>query len=248
MTGRRTQETSSREAAASARRDAARARPYRLFARLFQVWLFVLCALAAGGAAAARPLRVLGFGDSLTAGYLLPADAAFPAQLEKRLRADGFDAAVVNAGVSGDTSAGGRERIAFSLQDGADLVILELGANDMLRGLDPKATRDNLEKIIADCRAAGARVLLAGMVASGNFGPDYKKAFDAIYPELAARRGLPLYPFFLEGVSGDKMLSLADGLHPNAQGVARIVNGIAPLVEASLTQIRVERAKAGGGR
>jgi acyl-CoA thioesterase-1 len=198
--------------------------------------------------ARAEPLRILAFGDSLTAGLMLPADAAFPARLEKRLVADGFDVRVVNAGVSGDTTASGLARLDFSLQDGADLVILELGANDMLRGIDPGAVRKNLEQIIARCEAKGARVLLAGMLASGNFGAGYKREFDAIFPDLATRHALPLYPFFLEGVMGDKSLVFPDGQHPNAEGAARIVKGIAPLVEKHLAELRAGRGRAGATR
>jgi len=189
----------------------------------------------------AEPLRVLAFGDSLTAGYLLPADASFPAQLERRLQADGFDVKVVNAGVSGETTGGGLARASFAMGAEPDLVVLELGANDMLRGVDPKLTSANLDKIIARIEAQKAAIVLAGMIAMGNFGPDYAKEFDAVYPELAARHGLPLYPFFLKGVAGDKALVMPDGLHPNADGVARIVAGIAPLVEESLARLKTAR-------
>jgi acyl-CoA thioesterase I len=208
--------------------------------------LFALAALAFFFAASAfaEPLRVVAFGDSLTAGYMLPADAAFPAQLERRLRADGFSVTVVNAGVSGDTTSGGVERIDFALSERADLVILELGANDMLRGVDPKITRANLEKILDEIKAKGAEALVAGMVASKNFGPEQKAWFDAIFPEIAAERGLPLYPFFLEGVAGNPAHQLKDGLHPNAEGVARIVEGIAPLVESTLKGLPTEITKA----
>lgn len=221
------------------------ARPYDASAAIFQAILaaaLTLC-VAFSASAAAEPLRVVAFGDSLTAGLGLQGSSAFPAQLEKRLIEDGFEVKVTNAGVSGETTAGGLARIGYALQDGADLVILELGANDMLRGLDPKAARENLEKIIAASKAKGARVLLAGMVAGVNFGPDYKRAFDAIYPEIAKSHGLRLYPFFLEGVAGEETLVL-DGLHPNSLGVARIVSGVAPLVEESLAELRAERAKA----
>lgn len=220
------------------------ARVYRAFARVFQIAL-AACALTASGSVLAEPLRVIAFGDSLTAGYLLPADASFPAQLEKRLRADGYDVRVVNAGVSGETAADGLARLAFTLGDKADLVIVELGANDMLRGLDTGATRETLDKIVVETKAKSKATLLAGMIASTNFGADYKKRFDAIYPELAARHSVPLYPFFLAGVAGDASLLLADGLHPNAAGVARIVSGVAPLVEKSLVPQRA--AGAGGG-
>jgi acyl-CoA thioesterase I len=214
---------------------------YRAFRAAIQALFALMSTIAflSSGAAAARaePLRLVAFGDSLTAGYLLPAEAAFPAQLERRLRADGFDVKVANAGVSGDTTTGGLARLNFSLGDKADLVILELGANDMLRGVDPKITRGNLERIVAQIEARRAAVLLAGMRASNNYGPDYKAEFDAIFPDLARARGLPLYPFFLEGVAGDRALSMPDGLHPTAEGVARIVEGIAPLVERSLARI-----------
>jgi acyl-CoA thioesterase-1 len=205
--------------------------------------VFALLALGTMSPARAEPLRVLAFGDSLTAGLMLPAAAAFPAQLERRLRADGFDATVINAGVSGDTTAGGLARADFALGEGADLVILELGANDMLRGVDPKLTSANLDKIVTEIEARKVAILLAGMVASGNFGPDYKARFDAVFPDLAARRGLPLYPFFLSGVAGDKALVMPDGLHPNVDGVARIVTGIAPLVEENLARLKLARER-----
>jgi acyl-CoA thioesterase I len=218
-------------------------RSYRALLARIQVILILVLPLCSFPSARAEPLRVLAFGDSLTAGYLLPADAAFPAQLERRLRADGFEATVVNAGVSGDTTAGGLARADFALGEGADLVILELGANDMLRGVDPKLTSANLDKLVAEIEARKTAILLAGMVASGNFGPDYKARFDAVFPDLAARRGLPLYPFFLSGVAGDKALVMPDGLHPNADGVARIVTGIAPLVEENLARLKTARER-----
>jgi len=216
-------------------------RPYRALSARFQVILILALPLCSFVPARAEPLRILAFGDSLTAGFMLPADAAFPAQLERRLRADGFDATVINAGVSGETTAAGLARADFALGEGADLVILELGANDMLRGVDPKITSANLDKIVTEIEARKAAVLLAGMVASGNFGPDYKARFDAVFPDLAARRGLPIYPFFLSGVAGDKALVLPDGLHPNADGAARIAGGIAPLVEQSLARLKNAR-------
>lgn len=216
-------------------------RPYRALSARFQVILILALLLCSFVPARAEPLRILAFGDSLTAGFMLPADAAFPAQLERRLRADGFDATVINAGVSGETTAAGLARADFALGEGADLVILELGANDMLRGDDPKVTSANLDKIVTKIEARKAAVLLAGMVASGNFGPDYKARFDAVFPDLAARRGLPIYPFFLSGVAGDKALVLPDGLHPNADGAARIAGGIAPLVEQSLARLKNAR-------
>lgn len=194
--------------------------------------------------AAAEPLRIIAFGDSLSAGFQLPADASFPAQLEARLKNDGYDARVVNASVSGDTTRGGLARVSYALRDGGDLMILELGANDMLLGFDPATTRGNLEKIIGAAEEKGVAVLLAGMLANANFGEEQKKAFDAIFPDLSARRGLPLYPFFLEGVVGEKGMTLVDGLHPSRAGVARIVAGVAPLVEKRLDSLRSTRQGA----
>jgi acyl-CoA thioesterase I len=195
-----------------------------------------LLLLLLGGAACAQaqPVRILAFGDSLTAGFGIAGQDAFPAQLERRLRADGFDVELINAGVSGDTTAAGLAWLDFSLGQKADLVILELGANDMMRGVPPRTTRQNLERMLDAIKGRGASVLLAGMMASANFGAQYKASFDAIFPELAKERSLPLYPFFLAGVAGDRALTLPDGLHPNAAGVARIVSSVAPLVEESL--------------
>jgi acyl-CoA thioesterase-1 len=216
-------------------------------------WISGLIAAAAAllgalDAARAEPLRIIAFGDSLTAGYQLPADAAFPAALERRLRQDGYEAKVVNAGVSGETTGGGLNRIGYALRGGGDLLILELGANDNLRGLDPQGTRANLEKIIAACDAERVPVLLAGMISIANYGEETKQAFDAIFPTLAAERGLPLYPFFLEGVLGAEGMTLPDGLHPSRAGVERIVSGIAPLVEKSLDAIRAGRGSGGAAR
>ena len=191
-----------------------------------------------------RPLRLVALGDSLTAGYGLPAEAAFPAVLERALKQRGHNVEVANAGVSGDTASGGLQRLEWSMPDGTDGVILELGANDMLRGLDPKVTRQALETIIQRLKARGIPVMLAGMYATRNLGPDYVARFDAIYRDLAGTYGLVLYPFFLEGVAGQKGLNLPDGLHPTAQGVEQIVRGILPSVEAFVAQIR-DSAKAG---
>lgn len=188
-------------------------------------------------ASAAPALKLVVFGDSLTAGYLLPADKAFPAVLQAALRKDGFNVSVVNAGVSGDRASDGLARLDWALADGADAVILELGANDMLEGTDPAVTRKALEKILARLEARHIKVLIAGMRATPSLGKDYTKAFDAIYPELAAKYQAPLYPFFLDGVATHRDLTLADGMHPNGAGVARIVNGILPQVEAMLRAI-----------
>lgn len=197
-----------------------------------------LMAAVPPGEAAARPLRIVALGDSLTAGYGLPAAAAFPAVLERALKARGHAVEIVNAGVSGDTASGGLERLDWSVPDGTDGVILELGANDMLRGTDPAVTRRALEEIVRRLKGRGIPVLLAGMHAVRNLGPDYVARFDAIYPDLAAREGLVLYPFFLDGVAGDDTLSLPDRLHPTAKGIERVVERILPSVEQFLARLR----------
>ena len=180
---------------------------------------------------AGRSLKLVAFGDSLSAGYNLPASAAFPTVLEQALRQKGLAVEIVNAGVSGDTTQGGLERLDWSVPDGTDGVILELGANDALRGVDPALTRKNLEAIIARLIERKIPVLLAGMYAPRNLGEDFAKRFDTIYPELAKQYGLVLYPFFLEGIAGDRALNQADGLHPTADGVKVIVRTILPTVE-----------------
>ncbi|MGB6348002.1 MAG: arylesterase [Methyloceanibacter sp.] len=180
---------------------------------------------------------IVAFGDSLTAGYGLAQDQAFPAQLQQALRARGQEVKVVNAGVSGDTAVAGLARLDWSLPDDASAVIIELGANDALQGLDPQTTKATLETIITQVQARGLPMLLAGMEAPRNMGQDYVEAFNAIYVDLAARYDLLLYPFFLDGVALDNGLTLDDGLHPNAQGVARIVQGILPKVEELLARV-----------
>lgn len=192
-----------------------------------------------------RAIKLIAFGDSLSAGYMLPADAAFPAALEAALRQEGYRVSIVNAGVSGDTASDGRARLDWTLADGADGVILELGANDMLRGIDPSVTRAALDAILAELKARDIKVLIAGMLASPSLGKDYKARFDAIYPDLAGKYDAPLYPFFLDGVAGQRDLKLADGLHPNAAGVEDIVHGILPSVRAFLRQFD---EKTGGDR
>lgn len=184
-----------------------------------------------------RPLRIVAFGDSLTAGYLLPADAAFPVVLEKALKARGHAVQITNAGVSGDTTAGGLARLDWSVPDGTDAVILELGANDALRGLDPRRAEDNLDAMIVRLKGRGIKVLLAGMLAPRNNGPDYVAAFDSMFPRLAARHGLMLYPFFLDGVTGVAGMTLPDGLHPNAAGVAEVVRRFLPVAEQFVKEL-----------
>ena len=186
---------------------------------------------------AAPALKLVALGDSLTAGYLLPADAAFPVVLEKTLRKDGFNVTVVNAGVSGNTAAEGLARLDWAIGDGADAVILEFGANDMLQGIDPAVTRHVLDTILARLQARHVKVLIAGMLASPSLGKDYGRAFDSIYPELAAKYHVPLYPFFLAGVATNKALELSDRMHPNREGVEQIVAGILPQVEALLRSL-----------
>jgi len=185
-----------------------------------------------------KPLKLVAFGDSLTAGYNLPASAAFPTVLEKMLRDKGISVEIANAGVSGDTSQGGLERLDWSVPDGTDGVILELGANDALRGVDPALTETSLDAIVTGLKARGIPVLLAGMYAPRSNGPDYVARFDAIYPKLAEKHGLILYPFFLDGIAGDRVLNQPDMLHPKAEGVRVIAQRILPTVERFLASLR----------
>ncbi len=182
-------------------------------------------------------VTVLVLGDSLTAGYGLENGESFPVQLEKRLQAAGYDVDVVNAGVSGDTTAGGLARIEWTLVDRPEIVIVELGGNDALRGLDPTQVYANLDRILARLKTAGCRVILAGMLAPRNLGYEYSSKFDRVYPDLAKRHNVLFYPFFLEGVATDHKLNQADGVHPNAAGVLRVVAGITPLVTTALDEL-----------
>ncbi|MGA7385235.1 MAG: arylesterase [Methylocella sp.] len=190
------------------------------------------------------PLKIIAFGDSLAAGFGLPNDATFPAVLEKTLRAEGYRVTVVNAGVSGDTASGGQARLDWALGGGADGVILELGANDMLRGVDPEVTKAALDAILGELKTRNIKALIAGMKAASSLGQDYKSRFDAIYPALAKKYDAPLYPFFLEGVAGEPALKLGDGLHPNPAGVERIVKGILPDVRAFVDQLGAKAARS----
>ena len=196
----------------------------------------------APAAAAGKPLKMVVLGDSLSAGLGLSASAAFPARLKESLKINGIEVDVINAGVSGDTSSGGRDRLDWSVPQGTDAVILELGANDALRGTDPKVTRAALTDILARLKARKVAVLLCGMLAPPNYGSDYSARFNAIYPDLAKSFGVPLYPFFLEGVAADARLNQADGLHPTAEGVDVIVKNILPTVEAFLGAISGQRS------
>ena len=193
-------------------------------------------------AAGARPLKLVVLGDSLSAGLGLSAAAAFPEQLQKSLRSNGIAVDIVNAGVSGDTSSGGRDRLDWSVPEGTDGVIVELGANDALRGTDPAITRSALSDIVTRLKARRIAVLLCGMVAPPNLGSDYSARFNAIYPDLAKSSGVPLYPFFLQGVAADASLNQADGMHPTAEGVDVIVRNILPTVEAFLGSIGGQRS------
>ena len=196
--------------------------------------LAVAALLALGLEAQAEPRQIVGFGDSLMAGYGLSPGESFPEKLETALRAKGHDVVIANAGVSGDTTSGGLSRLDWSVPEGTQMVILELGANDMLRGVAPDLAEKNLDAMISRLKARGITVLLAGMRAAPNLGPDYAAAFDAIYPALAARHGVALYPFFLDGVVADRSLLLEDGMHPSAAGVDRMVERFLPFMEQAL--------------
>ena len=205
--------------------------PFSCVATLSAAMLSAALIAGAASPAAAEPVEIVALGDSLTAGYGLAPGEAFPEQLQALLEARGYDVSVANAGVSGDTAADGLARLEWSVPAEADIVIVELGANDALRGIDPALTREALSELLAKLADREQAVLLAGMLAPRNLGDEYAAAFDAIYPELAAEHGAALYPFFLEGVATDPALNQADGIHPTAEGVARIVEAIAPLVE-----------------
>jgi acyl-CoA thioesterase I len=205
--------------------------------RLVQALAFAAVLATASHAAAARTLRLVALGDSLTAGLGLAPGKAFPDRLEAALRAKGWDVKVINAGVSGDTAADGLARYEWAVPPDADALIIELGANDMLRGLKPEATKATLAAILDRARAAHLPTLLAGMRAAPNLGPEYAGQFSAIYPALAKAYDVPLYPFFLDGVAGDPKLNQPDGLHPTADGVEVIVQKILPSVEALMKQV-----------
>lgn len=211
--------------------------------RFVTVFLGLSMAMAAAPAPAAteEPLRIVALGDSLTAGYQLAPEAAFPVQLEAALRARGHAVSVVNAGVSGDTTSGGLARLDWSVGEEADAVIVELGANDALRGLPVATARDNLAAIVSRLRARGLPVLVAGMRAPRNLGPDYTEPFDAMFAEIAEAEGALLYPYFLEGIPVSAETVLPDGMHPTAKGVAIIVEGILPSVEELIARARAAK-------
>jgi acyl-CoA thioesterase-1 len=190
----------------------------------------------------AKPIKMVVLGDSLSAGYGLPGEAAFPGRLQKALDTKGIKVDMINAGVSGDTASGGRDRLDWSVPEGTEAVIVELGANDALRGTDPAVTRAALSDILTRLKGRGVAVLLCGMVAPPNYGSDYAARFNAIYPELAKSFGVQLYPFFLEGVAADTRLNQADGMHPTAEGVDIVVKNILPTVEAFLGKLSGQRS------
>lgn len=202
----------------------------------FGVFALLLGFLLSASPLQAQTLHILAFGDSLTAGFGLEPGQAFPARLEAALKARGHDIVIANAGVSGDTSAAGAERLDWSLVPEIDGVILALGANDALRGIDPAETEKALERILAALKERKLPVLLAGMLAPRNLGPDYGKRFDAIFPRLAEKHGVLFYPFFLDGVAAEPALNQPDGLHPNSKGVDMIVSRILPVTEDLLKQ------------
>jgi acyl-CoA thioesterase-1 len=206
-------------------------------------WLALALAIAAPAAAAQPPVRIVALGDSLTAGYGLPAQATFPAKLERALKAKGLAVEVLNAGVSGDTATGGLARLDWAVPQDTDAVIVELGANDMLRGIDPKLTRKALEEIVRRLTARGIAVLLAGMRAAPNLGAEYGREFEAIYADLARDHDLLLYPFFLDGVAVEAKLNQRDGIHPTAAGIDTIVARMLPKVEELIARARLNRAR-----
>jgi acyl-CoA thioesterase I len=187
-------------------------------------------------------VKIVAFGDSLTAGYGLPDNEGFVPRLQAALAAKGIAAEIQNAGVSGDTASDGLARLNWSVPEATDAVILELGANDMLRGFKPEATRDALDAILRRLAARHIAVLLCGMRGAPNLGTEYVAAFDGIYPDLAAKYAVPLYPFFLDGVAADLGRLQPDGLHPNAAGVEVMVAAILPKVEQLIALVRDRRS------
>jgi len=199
-------------------------------------WIGLALLLAASPAQAAEELVLVAFGDSLTAGLGLDEKHAFPTKLGSALEAQGHKVRIVNAGVSGDTTSAGLARLDWAIPDDADAVIVELGANDALRGQDPEKAFAALDQILAKLKAKDVAILIAGMEAPRNMGPEYVKEFNGIYPRLAKKHGVALYPFFLDGVATDASLNQSDGIHPNAEGVTVIVERILPSVQTLLKQ------------
>jgi acyl-CoA thioesterase I len=220
-----------------------RVRSYGHWSRRVQgLAIAAICGLFAAALEPAQaqelPIRIVALGDSLTTGLGLPANQAFPVRLQAALKAKGITADIADAGVSGDTAANGLARLDWAVGDNADGVIVALGANDMLRGIDPTVTRQALDDMLRRLGERKIPVLLAGMRAAPNLGQDFAKRFEAIYPELAAKYGVLLYPFLLDGVAADAKLNQRDGIHPSAAGVERMVAGILPKVEELVGRIR----------
>jgi len=222
--------------------DSAVERRYGLFMHIAVLMLALMTMAHPAWAEATKPVKLVVLGDSLSAGLGLQATAAFPARLQKALGDKGIKVDMINAGVSGDTTSGGRDRLDWSIPEGTEAVILELGANDALRGIDPAVTRTALTEILTRLKERRIAVLLCGMLAPPNYGSEYAARFNAIYPELSKSFGVPLYPFFLEGVAADAKLNQADGMHPTAEGVDIIVKKILPTVEAFLGTISGQRS------
>lgn len=202
-----------------------------------------ITAIWTGPAMAEEKIILAAFGDSLSAGYQLPPDAAFPVQLQKALIAKGMNVEVRNVAVSGDTTSGGLARLDWSIGEDVDGVIYELGANDALRGVNPTITRDAVEASLARFMERDIEVLVAGMLAPPNLGTEYGNAFNTIFPDLAKKYDTVFYPFFLDGVAGEEALNLPDRIHPTAEGVAIIVERILPDVEALLARIELDRTE-----
>jgi acyl-CoA thioesterase-1 len=209
---------------------------------LFMHMLVLMAALLSAGPVFAQPVKMVVLGDSLSAGLGLSGPAAFPARLQKALKDKGIEVDMINAGVSGDTSSGGRDRLDWSIPAGTEAVIVELGANDALRGTDPAVTRAALSDIVSRLKARKIAVMLCGMLAPPNYGSDYAAKFNTIYPDLAKKFDVPLYPFFLDGVAADPKLNQADGIHPTTEGVDIIVTKMLPTVQAFLGTIRGQRS------
>lgn len=205
-------------------------------------WSAVATGAVANETAAPNSTHIVALGDSLTAGYMLPPGAGFPEQLGKALTAKGYTVSITNAGVSGDTSTGGLARLDWAMSDETDILILELGSNDALRGIEPAVTRANLDEIVTRAKAKDVKVLIAGMLAPPNMGEDYAADFNPIFGELADEHGTALYPFFLDGVAANPSLNLADGMHPTGEGVAVIVERILPTIETLIEQINADTA------
>ena len=218
-----------------------RALVHRLTFAALVTWAWVLLSVTLVDAADG-PIKIVALGDSLSAGLGLPVNETFPAKLEQALKAKGFEVAIANAGVSGDTASGGLARLDWSVPEGTEAVILELGANDALRGINPNIIRAALDDILQRLKTRGIAVLLCGMLAPRNLGPDYVRAFDSIFPELAAKYDAVFYSFFLEGVAVDEKFTLNDRMHPNAAGIAAIVAGILPKAEELVARVRAKRS------